>query len=188
MALSSISTSNTASAFAGARDAGARSSSASASGERATDGRQLSKEEAAEVRKLKQRDQEVRRHEQAHLAAAGGLATSSASFTYQRGPDGVNYAVGGEVGIDVSPGRTPEETVQRARTIRAAALAPADPSGQDRAVAAQAAQMEQQAALEQAQQRREEASATPAANPGSPLAAYGGKAADATGSLVNVFA
>lgn len=112
----------------------------------------LSQEDAEQVAKLKQIDRQVRQHEQAHLAAAGGLATSGASFTYQKGPDGVNYAVGGEVGIDTSPGRTPEETISRAQTIRSAALAPADPSGQDRAVAAQATQMEQQARMAQAQQ------------------------------------
>lgn len=113
---------------------------------------QLTPEDAAQVAKLKQIDRQVRQHESAHLAASGGMATSGASFTYQKGPDGVNYAVGGEVSISTSPGRTPEETIARARTIRAAALAPADPSGQDRAVAAAASQMEQQARMEQAQQ------------------------------------
>ena len=108
----------------------------------------LTPEELKQVSELKSRDREVRQHEQAHMAAGGGLITSGASFTYQKGPDGVNYAIGGEVGISTSPGRTPEETIQRARQIKAAALAPADPSGQDRAVAAQ---MEQGARLEQAQ-------------------------------------
>ncbi|MYM26560.1 catalase [Duganella sp. FT135W] len=113
---------------------------------------QLSSEALALIDKLKSRDLEVRQHEQAHLAAAGGLATSGASFTYQRGPNGVNYAIGGEVNIDTSPGATPEETIQRARTIEAAALAPAEPSGPDRAVAAQAQQMEIKARSELAQQ------------------------------------
>ncbi|NHZ40698.1 putative metalloprotease CJM1_0395 family protein [Massilia aquatica] len=105
----------------------------------------LTPEALAQVDKLKSRDAEVRQHEQAHLAAAGGLALSGASYTYQRGPNGVNYAIGGEVQIDTSPGATPQETIARSRAIAAAALAPADPSGADRAVAAQAAQMEQQA-------------------------------------------
>jgi hypothetical protein len=119
---------------------------------------ELSQEDAAQIAKLKQRDREVRQHEMAHLAASGGLATSGASYTYQKGPDGVNYAIGGEVSIDTSPGKTPEETIQRARTISAAALAPADPSGQDRAIAAQAAQLAQQASVELSQQRLEESS------------------------------
>lgn len=103
------------------------------------------------ISKLKARDTDVRQHEQAHLAAAGGLATSGASYTYERGPNGVAYAVGGEVRIDTSPGNTPEETIARAHTIEAAALAPADPSGADRAVAVQAQQLEAQARAELAQ-------------------------------------
>lgn len=121
---------------------------------------QLSKEALALIDQLKARDTEVRQHEQAHMAAAGGLATSGASFTYQRGPNGVNYAIGGEVNIDTSPGATPEETIQRARTIQAAALAPAEPSGPDRAVAAQAQQMEAQARAELAQRAYAGGSAT----------------------------
>lgn len=111
----------------------------------------LSAEDEAVLRKLQARDREVRQHEQAHLAASGGLATSGARFSYQRGPDGVDYAVGGEVSIDTAPGRTPEETLQRARQVRAAALAPAQPSGQDLAVAAQAARMALDAQTELAQ-------------------------------------
>ena len=108
----------------------------------------LSDEALAQIGKLRARDTKVRQHESAHLAAAGGLATSGASFTYQKGPDGVNYAIGGEVGIDVSPGRTPQDTIERAKTVKAAALAPADPSGPDLAVAAKAQQLEQKARTE----------------------------------------
>lgn len=133
-----------------------RPAASGAAGKAAQPG-QLSADEEAEVRKLKARDREVRQHEQAHLAAAGGLATSGASFSYQKGPDGVNYAVGGEVSIDTSTGNTPQETLQRAERIRAAAMAPADPSAQDQAVAAQAGQMAQQARAEIAQQRIEQA-------------------------------
>ncbi|MES2264196.1 MAG: putative metalloprotease CJM1_0395 family protein [Pseudomonadota bacterium] len=113
---------------------------------------ELTPEQLAQVAKLKARDTEVRQHELAHLSVAGGLATSGPSYTYQRGPNGVSYAVGGEVSIDTSPGATPQETLSRARTIQAAALAPAEPSGADRAVAASAQQLEQQAraALERA--------------------------------------
>lgn len=116
----------------------------------------LTPEALALISQLKARDTEVRQHEQAHMATAGGLATSGAAYTYQRGPNGVDYAIGGEVHIDTSPGRTPQETIERARTIQAAALAPASPSGADQAVAAQAQQMELQArselAVQQAQQ------------------------------------
>lgn len=121
-------------------------------------GQTLSPDEQNQVEKLKARDRQVRQHEQAHMAAGAGMITSGASFTYQRGPDGVNYAVGGEVGISTSPGRTPEETIQRARQIRSAALAPADPSGQDRAVAAKAAQMAQEAEQQKSEQSRQQTS------------------------------
>ena len=94
------------------------------------------------VSELKARDRVVRAHEMAHMAAGAGLVTRGASYTYQNGPDGQRYAVGGEVGIDTSPGRTPEETLLKAERIRAAALAPAEPSGQDRQVAAAAAKMQ----------------------------------------------
>jgi len=113
----------------------------------------LSQDQVALVDQLKARDREVRAHEAAHQAAGGSLA-GGASFAYQRGPDGRSYAVGGEVPIDLSAGRTPEETIQRARQIRAAALAPADPSGQDLRVAAEAAALEMAAQLQRLQSRQ----------------------------------
>ena len=100
------------------------------------------------VAQLQQRDRVVRAHEMAHVAAGAGLLTRGASYTYQTGPDGQRYAIGGEVGIDVSPGRTPEETLAKAEGVRAAALAPADPSAQDRQVAARAERMAMDARLE----------------------------------------
>lgn len=130
------------------QDKASSSGAAADSSAAAQDTVQLSDKAKAQLRSLQARDQQVRAHEQAHLAASGGLATSGASYTYQKGPDGVSYAIGGEVSIDVSAGRTPQDTIARAATIRAAALAPSDPSGQDRAVAAAASQMEQQARAE----------------------------------------
>ena len=118
-------------------------------------GGDLTDEEKDQVRQLKQRDQEVRRHEAAH-ASVGGQFAGAPSFTYEAGPDGQRYAVGGEVSIDVSPGRTPEETARKADQIRAAALAPADPSGQDRAVAAAAVKMKLDANAEAAKQHQDE--------------------------------
>lgn len=108
----------------------------------------LSREAQSLVNQLQATDRKVRAHELAHLAASGGLATGAPSYTYQRGPDGVSYAVGGEVSIDTSAGRTPEETLAKAEQVIAAALAPADPSGADQAVAAAASQRAQQARAE----------------------------------------
>ncbi|MDF1583095.1 MAG: putative metalloprotease CJM1_0395 family protein [Methyloprofundus sp.] len=102
----------------------------------------LSTEELAQVQKLKQRDTEVKAHEQAHLSAAGGIATSGASFSYQRGPNGQRYAIGGEVQIDTSAvAGDPAATLRKADMIKRAALAPASPSSQDFKVASQAASM-----------------------------------------------
>lgn len=99
----------------------------------------LSKEDLAKIRKLKARDAEVRAHEQAH-AAAGGSHTGAPSFKYERGPDGRRYAVAGHVGVDTGKvSGDPQATVQKMRQIQRAALAPAEPSAQDRKVAAQAA-------------------------------------------------
>lgn len=137
----------------------------------------LTAEQVKEVEQLKARDREVRAHEMAHLAAAGGLAMSGATFTYQRGADGVSYAVGGEVKIDTSSGSTPEDTIRKAQTIRAAALAPAEPSGQDRAVAAQASQMEAQARAEQASQDRDDEEPANAAAESSQPTSESGQAA-----------
>ena len=104
---------------------------------------ELTPQEQRVVDSLKQRDIEVRAHEQAHLAAAGQFATGGISFQFQTGPDGQRYAVGGEVGIDTSaiPG-DPAATAAKMAAIRQAALAPADPSPQDLRVAARASQVE----------------------------------------------
>jgi hypothetical protein len=110
------------------------------------------------IEELAARDREVRMHEQAHQSV-GGQYAGAMEFTYTTGPDGVRYAVGGEVPISVSRiPDDPEATLEKARTIQAAALAPAEPSAQDRRVAALAAQMavEAQAEIrEQAVETRE---------------------------------
>lgn len=128
------------------------------------DGEVLSRPERAEIAVLKQADSAVRAHEQAHLAAAGSLSMGGASFQYQVGPDGKRYAIAGEVSISTSKGATPEETLARMSQVRTAALAPADPSPQDRKVAAQAsvamtvarAELRMEKIIEQKEGRQEE--------------------------------
>ncbi len=110
-----------------------------------------------EVRRLAARDREVKTHEQAHMAA-GGRYAGAASYQFVRGPDGVSYAVSGEVPISTGKAATPEETIAKAQVVRRAALAPAEPSGQDRQVAAQASTMEAEARVELARMKAEEAS------------------------------
>ncbi|MEW6677865.1 MAG: putative metalloprotease CJM1_0395 family protein [Pseudomonadota bacterium] len=119
----------------------------------------LTPDQQAQVQKLKAADQKVRQHEAAHQSAGAGL-TGGATYQYVRGPDGRQYAVAGEVSINTSPAGTPEATLVKARQIRAAALAPADPSPQDRAVAAAASLMESQARAEISRKREEDQQST----------------------------
>jgi hypothetical protein len=108
---------------------------------------------AAQIAQLKAADAAVRAHEAAHIMVGGTHVRSAASYTYQTGPDGKEYAIGGEVAIDTSPvPGNPQATIQKMDTVRAAALAPADPSAADRAVAAAAAQMAAAARAELARQ------------------------------------
>lgn len=116
---------------------------------------ELSDEEQAQVAKLKQIDAKVRAHERAH-AAVGGAHAGAPSYSYTRGPDGQVYATGGEVAIDIGAESDPEATLQKATQVAAAALAPADPSGQDRAVAAAAAQLRLQALAQIREEKRAE--------------------------------
>lgn len=116
----------------------------------------LSEEEQAEVKELKKIDAKVKRHEQAHLAAAAGLSARGPFYQYKSGPDGKRYAVGGEVRIDNSPEKDPQETIRKMQRVRAAALAPADPSPQDRNVASKASRTESKARQELAKEKIEE--------------------------------
>ncbi len=115
---------------------------------------ELSQEEKQLVQDLQSRDTEVRAHEAAHQS--GGAATGGASFTYQQGPDGKMYAIGGEVSISISSGSTPEETIANARAVIASAMAPANPSGQDLAVASSARVMMMKAQQQLTQEQQGE--------------------------------
>lgn len=121
--------------------------------------RQQKREDEKVIAKLAARDRDVRAHEQAH-ASVGGQYAGSPHYVYQRGPNGVNYAVGGEVSISLPRGGgNPEQTIAAAEQVRRAALAPTDPSAQDRRVAAAAASVEQQARAELADQQAQQQNA-----------------------------
>lgn len=110
---------------------------------------QLTEEEQAQVEELKARDREVKNHEQAHIAAGGSYVKGGANYDYQKGPDGIQYAVSGSVNIDTSPiANDPEATIKKAQTVIKAALAPTEPSGQDQKVAASARKMMNEARQE----------------------------------------
>jgi len=118
---------------------------------------QLTPEKEKQVEQLKKRDAEVKRHEQAHKAAAGQYASGGPSYDYQTGPDGKQYAVGGEVQIDTSEvPNDPQATIKKAQQVKRAALAPKDPSSQDRKVAAEASKMETKARQELADLKQQE--------------------------------
>jgi len=105
-------------------------------------------EQSRVISQLKSRDQEVRAHEAAH-AAVGGAFTGSPNFSYEQGPDGKRYAVGGEVSVDLSSVKgDPKATIAKMQKVHAAALAPVHPSIQDTRVASTATQMILQAQSE----------------------------------------
>jgi hypothetical protein len=105
----------------------------------------FSESEQQEISELTQRDAEVVAHEMAH-SATGGQYSGAPSYSYETGPDGSKYAVSGEVSIDTSAvPNDPQATLRKAQQIKAAALAPAEPSSQDRRVAMKADEMAQQA-------------------------------------------
>ncbi|HPO64293.1 MAG TPA: putative metalloprotease CJM1_0395 family protein [Candidatus Kapabacteria bacterium] len=116
--------------------------------ETAANGKELSEEEKKAVDKLKEVDKKVRTHEQAHKSAGGGLVRGS-SFDEKTGPDGKKYVTGGEVQIDISEvPNNPRATVIKMEQVIRAALAPADPSAQDRMVAAKASAIAAEARAE----------------------------------------
>lgn len=122
---------------------------------RAPNGESLSVEQLAHLEQLKVTDREVRQHEMAHQIA-GGAYSGGASYEYEVGPDGKRYAVAGEVSIDCGPIKgDPQATIAKMENVIAAALAPADPSTQDRKVAGMARQALLSARLELAQLQSE---------------------------------
>lgn len=150
-----------------------RSSGASSrSSEQGSSGKstELSQEDQQRVAELVSTDRKVRAHEQAH-ASVGGRYAGAPSYDFERGPDGLAYAVGGEVSIDASPvANDPEATLSKMDIVQRAALAPADPSAQDRQVAARAAGHAAQARVDLARLRLEEAGGGSQADAASPSA------------------
>ncbi len=115
----------------------------------------LEQSEQRILEELRATDRRVRAHEMAHKVAGGPYA-GPPQFKFVRGPDGRLYAVAGEVKIDTSEEKNPEDTIRKMRQVIRAALAPADPSPQDRRVAAEAAQKLRKAQMELMRQRLQE--------------------------------
>ncbi len=169
---------------AGANPGGAMSANASVDSA-------LSVEDLRQIDALRVIDRQVRAHELAHMAAGAGL-TGGASFTYRVGPDNQRYAVGGEVSIAISHAGSAEETIARAQQIRSAALAPADPSPQDRKVAALASRMadaaRQELAAEQAAEKAASAQGAGRRESGAVAAIYQAVAAGPSASAFDAVA
>ena len=131
-------------------------SSGSSQGESDPNEKERLAKEQRQIDELATIDRSVRAHEQAHSSVAGRYAGTT-TYSFVRGPDGISYAVGGEVSIDTSPiPNDPEASIRKAQQIRMAANAPADPSSQDRRVASQAASLENEARAQLAAQRASE--------------------------------
>lgn len=97
-----------------------------------------------EIERLKQRDAHVKQHEQAHVNAGG----SNPQYKYDIGPDGKKYAVSGTTDIEMKKSQNPKETIANAEKVKRAALAPSDPSSQDKKIAAKADKMKADAQAE----------------------------------------
>jgi hypothetical protein len=110
--------------------------------------KELTEDEEKVVEELKETDKKVRSHENAHKAAGGSLVRG-ASYSTTTGPDNKEYVTGGEVKIDMSAvNGDPEATIRKMQQVRRAALAPSDPSAQDRMVAQKASSIEAEARAE----------------------------------------
>lgn len=145
------------------RDGDKDNGSDESAGKEGAEDRQQQQASQQEIEQLKQRDVEVRTHEKAH-SSTGGQYAGNPQFEFQSGPDGNRYAVDGEVSIDISDAATPQQTLRKMQQIRAAALAPADPSPQDLKVAAEAAKKAFDARAEIAREATQKATEAPSAN------------------------
>jgi len=87
------------------------------------------------LEKFKNKDAEIRTHEQVH--ASIGHTTAPISYSYQQGPDGKMYAVGGSVRLETSMPDDPKAAAFKLDMLQKAASAPSNTSGADNAIASQ---------------------------------------------------
>ena len=91
---------------------------------------------------IKQRYDEIYKHEQAHKSAAGSLG---GAIVIEKNAQGI--PVGGHVDIlmPVLDKNNPDKTIKHADKVIKSAMAPSDPSGQDYKVAAEARHIKNEA-------------------------------------------
>jgi len=87
------------------------------------------------LEKFRNKDSEIRTHEQAH--ASIGHTTTPISYNYQQGPDGKMYAVGGSVRMDTSIPDDPKAAAFKLDILQKAASGPTHLSGADSTIATQ---------------------------------------------------
>ncbi|MGB3750737.1 MAG: putative metalloprotease CJM1_0395 family protein [Arcobacteraceae bacterium] len=87
------------------------------------------------VEKFRKKDAEIRTHEQVH--ASIGNTTTPISYSYQQGPDGKMYAIGGSVRFDTSIPNDPKAASFKLDMLQKAAAGPAQMSGADGSIASQ---------------------------------------------------
>ena len=122
--------------------------------QKGANGKELTEEELQEIQDMQARHEEVQVHEQAHKSA-GGQYAGAPSYSYETGPDGKRYITDGEVSIDIGEEDNPQATIEKMQIVKRAAMAPAEPSAQDRKVYQEATQKEARARQELAQENKE---------------------------------
>jgi hypothetical protein len=80
----------------------------------------------------------------------------SGGFTvrYETGPDGRRYAVSADVQLDTSEAATPEQSLAKARALRAALMSASGDAARDASTTARAAALEDRARAEIAREHR----------------------------------
>jgi len=86
--------------------------------------------------KFKKSDSDIRTHEQIH--ATIGHTTAPISYSYQKGPDGKMYAVGGAVRLDTSIPDDPKAAQFKLDQLKRASNGPSDLSSSDITISTQA--------------------------------------------------
>lgn len=85
------------------------------------------------LNKFKNKDNEIRTHEQTH--ASLGTTTAPINYNFQVGPDGKLYAMGGSVRFDTSIPSNPENAKVKLEELRDASSSVSSLSGADASIA-----------------------------------------------------
>lgn len=112
----------------------------------------LTDDQLKSVKKKRDFDKALTKHEEDHHTVAADLARSGPLYETKVGEDGETYRTSGKVMIDTGTTEDDEKTVKKMKQVRAAALAPdgnqlAPLSEQDKKVAGEASEKERKAQL-----------------------------------------